>query len=1291
MLRFRKGLRERWPLLVAIATSAGLAVALWPELSIGRSDLNDHVYHLGIIVRMAEALAGGGNPLDLWISEWSLGHPVPRIYQPLGHLVVALLHASVLRFVDLETAFIGVRTALLVLFPLTVFASARIMRASPGVAAAAAAISPLLATGGWYGIELGSHAWRGSGLYAQAWGMHLLALSLALSARAMRDGRRLWLAALALSATLAAHVVYGYMGALSVVLLAMLPDEATALARRLARLGIIGVLTAASSAWLILPMIQDAALINHSQWEEAWKWNSVGLRRVAGLLASGKLLDEGRWPAITLLAAIGLVACAVAWRRQDASVERFVLAGSALWLLLFAGRPQWGPLLELVGLGEDVPLHRLIGGAHLFLIFAAAIGLATIARALHQHVRLPAAVAGVLAALVLVPAWRERHAWCATNETWGRENLAARAAEGADVAAAVRACAERGGRAFPGLAATWARQIKIGYVPLYAFFSMERVPAVAFLYHAMSLPSDIMVRFDEKNPAHYRAFGVTSVAATDAQALPEFLTERARFGRFRVLDAPGGGLFDVVDVVGSVACDRNTFRDVAHAWMQSQGPAQGRHVALDLVAPLPAGLPRLAGGAPPPAGEALPLGAVISETREGEVYSARVSATAPAWVLFKMTFHPQWRIEVDGAPQPIVHVTPGFMAARVEAGEHDVRCAYVPGRGRLLLLVLLTPLALVAGWAGERRGLTRALEGAVESRWRSPLPALAARPRLATALLLVAVVTPICLPLLKGELTGGHDHAAYLPRLVEFHENIRHGILLPRWAPDLSAGHGQPLFIFAPPMLVAIAEIFYLAGLGIVWSLNLAVVALIVASAFAMHRFASFHFGRQGGWLAATAYVWAPYFCTDLFVRHAMAEFAAFAFYPIALDGLSRLAAGEGRRHATVAGLGVAGVVLCHPPAALLFMPIAAAFAAFLAWRARSVRLLAQGAGAIAMGLALSASAWLPALAERDEVRVDRLLEGYLRYSNHFVHPGQLLWSPWGFGLSVAGPEDGMSFAIGWAHLLIAALALALLVRSRSKLAPIAAFFASGVLVLAFLMTPASQPVWDRLELLQHVEFPWRLLAPATTCLAVLVGAWAAACDRPRRVMALIALLMIVNMGHAWPKTSERVDESLWTAGEIARRGVSVVTREEYEPRAVTRRAPFNAERAAFVAGAGTIRAQAWTPERARLQVSADEAATLEFRVHRYPGWTAFVDGRDVPITTAAETGFMRVPIPPGDHEVTLVLLRTPAQRAALALMLVGAVAAVALALAGARQALARRRAEAPSEAPSEARERPLP
>ena len=127
-----------------------------------------------------------------------------------------------------------------------------------------------------------------------------------------------------------------------------------------------------------------------------------------------------------------------------------------------------------------------------------------------------------------------------------------------------------------------------------------------------------------------------------------------------------------------------------------------------------------------------------------------------------------------------------------------------------------------------------------------------------TVLGIIALAVPVCIPLLTSQLPAGHDTFSYHPRLVEFHENIIHGILLPRWAPDLEAGAGQPLFLFTSPLPYYTAEIWHLAGFDSVVSFSLTAVAAIIASAAFMFLFADYQFGRKAGWLATVAYVYAP-------------------------------------------------------------------------------------------------------------------------------------------------------------------------------------------------------------------------------------------------------------------------------------------------------------------------------------------------------------------------------------------------------------------------------------------------
>ena len=380
-MQFRR--EKYFALSLLLAVLAVTAAELWPEISISRVDLNDNVFHFTVIDGMVNAIARGGNPLDFWLPEWSFGYAVPRTYQPLAHLLVVLVYFALGKTVSLMTIFVWIRLLSVLLLPVTFFATARLLSLGWLEAAAAALLVPLVSTNYLYGLEYGSYLWAGSGLFTQAVATHFLLLAIGFAFQGIRHGRRLALAGLLLGVTFLAHFIYGYIGALTVCLLAAIPDDEAPRGLRIQRALWAGAVGFFVAAFELLPMLADGAWINRSRWEPVWKWDSFGAWQVLKLLFTGELLDHGRLPALTVLAVMG--AAALWWeRRRGRNVPaawRFVACGAGLWLLLFFGRPFWGPLLKLLGVSEDVPLHRLIGGVHVFLVLLAGIGVAALWRA----------------------------------------------------------------------------------------------------------------------------------------------------------------------------------------------------------------------------------------------------------------------------------------------------------------------------------------------------------------------------------------------------------------------------------------------------------------------------------------------------------------------------------------------------------------------------------------------------------------------------------------------------------------------------------------------------------------------------------------------------------------------------------------------------------------------------------------------------------------------------------------------------------------------------------------------
>ena len=707
----RREVRAPGFLLLAAAV-AFQAIFLAPELRIERVPVNDSAFHLAASERLGWSLARGEPFLDPWVSEWSLGYPVWRSYQPLPHLLAAGVIAVSRPFASPASAFAALQYLLLVLLPVTAYGAARKLGFGP-TGAGLAAVLILAPSGagefGHYGLQYGAFVWRGSGLYTQLVALHFFLFAVAAAARALDSGRGRAAAGALLAATALSHIVFGYAVAASAAILAVTgpPGQRK---RRLIRLLEIGAYAAILTAWFVAPLFLSRTEINHSRWEAAYKWDSFGAGAILRELGSGRLLDAGRGPALSLFLLAGAIFAAS--RLRDPLARR-LLALALAWLALFFGRATWGRLVALAGVPGDMPMHRFQAVFECFAVLLAAGGLeAGLRLSRGRRVLRGALLAAVAAGAAVIAA--DRAAYLRDNARWGRRNLEAVAAESADLDAALaqvrRIVAQRPGRVSAGKASEWGSTFKVGDAPLYSFLTREHFDQVSFLYHAMSRTSDVMVLRDEQSDVHDWVFGVRCVVAPATWQAPPFLRLRGTFGRIAVYEASPSGYVGLVDVAGRSSVPRSAEHDLDAHWLDTPWAAVGLVAALGS---RDAALPELEIGRPAPP---VPMrlltarGEVLAETRDGGTFRAKVRAARACDALVKVTWDPGLKATVDGQPAPFRRVTPGFGAVPLPAGEHEIEVRYRPGPLRPALFFT----GILAFFVLRRRGAAPALTAAGE-------------------------------------------------------------------------------------------------------------------------------------------------------------------------------------------------------------------------------------------------------------------------------------------------------------------------------------------------------------------------------------------------------------------------------------------------------------------------------------------------------------------------------------------------------------------------------------------------
>lgn len=528
-----------------------------------------------------------------------------------------------------------------------------------------------------------------------------------------------------------------------------------------------------------------------------------------------------------------------------------------------------------------------------------------------------------------------------------------------------------------------------------------------------------------------------------------------------------------------------------------------------------------------------------------------------------------------------------------------------------------------------------------------------------------------------GYFFGAHDadHSVFF--LVEFDKAIRDGALWPRWGPDHALGYGYPLWLLYAPLAYYVAEGFHLLGLGFTAAVKAAWALGFVFGGWGMFLLLRRWFGRGPAGRAAALVgglltVYAPYHLLTIYVRAAFAEFSAMAWFPWVLLAFDRVAnpAGTDRpwRAVALAALAYAGLLLTHTGSILLFTPLLLAYLLFALLRrgvalhwpwaelGRTALRLAAG-GLLAMGLA--AIFLLPMLLEQRYIVQEQWVQGSYGYRGHFVYLSQLLDPFWGYGYSddLTGPNDGLSFQLGIAGVVLAGTAAVVGLRRASPQRGLTGFFLAATLASLALLLPLAQPLWDAVGPAALIQFPWRLLGIASLALAILGGAavasvlWpddesppAATAQAPAAAVLGLAVAL-ASLAFAVPQYTDiqPIDESALSIIRFETTYPEMIGRTVYTEQTFTE-TPLVAQYLAgqplekVVAPDGNAKVDKINVGGASVTANVNAAgpATVLFYTYDFPGWRATIDGQPVAHRTEPPYGLIAVDVPAGQHEVAI-------------------------------------------------------
>jgi len=523
--------------------------------------------------------------------------------------------------------------------------------------------------------------------------------------------------------------------------------------------------------------------------------------------------------------------------------------------------------------------------------------------------------------------------------------------------------------------------------------------------------------------------------------------------------------------------------------------------------------------------------------------------------------------------------------------------------------------------------------------------------------------------LLNNQYFAIHDDQ-HIARLYLLDQAVRQGSLYPRWVGGLGFNFGYPLFNFYPPLIYYVSEFFHLIGFNLLWSLKLMIITGSFIFLFGMYLLGKRFFDKETGLLTATLSSFFFYRLITIYIRGAWAEFFAMSILPLVFLGLDNIFKNKNLKSITLFSISLALLILAHP---LIAFPSIFFIGAFIIYyffnlknRFQFIKNVFIG-GLLAVGL--SAFFWLPSIIEKQYTLVDTILTKELAsYQIHFVYPYQFWFSPWGFGGSVAGTGDGMSFQLGKIHIFLTIFSLLIflifyILKKKTESSKNYLFILFLLVFSLFMSSTYSKFIWDKVQYLWYLQFPWRFMTFTGIFISLIAGASVYYLkklinieNKNKKILFNLGILVIIILTitkyitYSKPHELRTYDEKKLTSFEEISWRVSK-TSFEFSPIGIkTKKTELgtttiglnkkdltknNFEILSFNKKDVTITQSLNDFSKKEFQIISARPIELRLNTFNFPGWQARLDGKDIKIYDDNDYKLITISIPPGNHSLS--------------------------------------------------------
>lgn len=484
-------------------------------------------------------------------------------------------------------------------------------------------------------------------------------------------------------------------------------------------------------------------------------------------------------------------------------------------------------------------------------------------------------------------------------------------------------------------------------------------------------------------------------------------------------------------------------------------------------------------------------------------------------------------------------------------------------------------------------------------------------------------------------IPDNYDVMEHMRFAVTYSDSLSNGDMLAVWSGKDNLGFGGAGVRLYPPLTYILLSVIHLFAGS--WHLSLSILLLIgmLIGCLGVYRFTSEYFPNGYPLLASFVYAVIPYHLFQIYQVFLLAEFMAAAFTPFVFYYGTRLVRDGGIKNALLCSTFFSLVILSHIPSSII---LSISLTIFLALQLRRDNLLRTAFYAlISAVIALGATAfyWVKVITEVKWVKHDGV---------EYYNSGLYTYSAYLFPI-ILDPPSFYKLKLLWLFDIMIAISIIaflfvttyLLLRGRTN--RLKASILLTAVVAITMTTVVSAPIWNNIEFLQKLQFPWRWLSVFTVMLSFLVSVFVETVKEQTGKISralLYPTIAIVFVSSIFIITQILIPMAPLSPADFDREvnGLGATTGCKCWWPAWVKNEALNSTENVTSEGRN-VSVEKWADTDKKFRIGEGTAPAARIAVFFYPYWKAEVNGKRVQIEGNGD-GTINIPLPQETADVRI-------------------------------------------------------